>query len=236
MMDIIKQCMENGESYVFRQKFNNLFSKEEFNHLLNLRPFTTVSRFLPTKRNKRLETYKALTSEQKREPWVKSLDSIPPSIIEEVIRTCVCYWPDCSRVNKQINDLCFELEELSGENCDAHIFFAIDKKLENSFGAHYDEATNLIVQVEGRTHWKVCTDKVNTDEVPPNVKDIDKYGVGIDTILNPGDAIFIPKHVLHEPKNLTSRISVSFPMKSRQPWLTRPNQRQDRKWLEVDFT
>ena len=54
-MDIIKQCMENGESYVFRQKFNNLFSKEEFNHLLNLRPFTTVSRFLPTKRNKRLE-------------------------------------------------------------------------------------------------------------------------------------------------------------------------------------
>jgi len=236
MMDELKECMENNESRVFKNAFPNIFSVEEFNRLLNLRSFQTIQRLTPTREVRKLTKWKNLSDQDRREPWVKDTTTIPPSLVEEIINSCVCYWPDSSRVNKQINDLCFELEELSGENCDAHIFFAIDKKLENSFGAHYDEATNLIVQVEGRTHWKVCTDKVNTDEVPPNVKDIDKYGVGIDTILNPGDAIFIPKHVLHEPKNLTSRISVSFPMKSREPWLTRPNQRQDRKWLEVDFT
>ena len=155
--------------------------------------------------------------------------------MEEVINSCVCYWPDSSRVNKEINDLAIELEEMSGENCDAHIFFSVKKELENFFGAHYDGATNLIVQTVGKTHWRCCKDPVDTSKVSPNVKNIEDYGVYIDEVLEPGDAIFIPREVLHEPKNLTSRISVSFPMRSREKWLKTRNPRQDRKWLNIPF-
>ena len=166
---------------------------------------------------------------------MKDTTTIPPSLVEEVINSCVCYWPDSSRVNKKINDIALQLEDMSDENCDAHIFFSVKKELENFFGAHYDTATNLIVQAVGRTHWRCCKDPVDTSKVPPNVKNIEDYGVYIDEVLEPGDAIFIPKEVLHEPRNLTPRISVSFPMRSRDKWLKTKNPRQDRKWLSVDF-
>ena len=231
----IRECIDNKESRVLKGAFPDIFSVEEFNRLLNLRSFQTTQRLTPTKQVKSLTKWKALSDEDKREPWVKDTTTIPPSLVEEVINSCVCYWPDSSRVNEKINDLAFQLEEMSDENCDAHIFFSVKKELENFFGAHYDTATNLIVQAVGRPHWRCCKYPVDTSKVPPNVKNIEDYGVYIDEVLEPGDAIFIPKEVLHEPRNLTPRISVSFPMRSRDKWLKTKNPRQDRKWLNVDF-
>ena len=219
MMDIIhstliQECMEKNEARVFKNAFPNIFSTEEFNNLLNLRAFQTVERLQPTKEVRKLTKWKRLSEEDRREPWVKNANTIP---------------------NEKINELAFDLEEMSGENCDAHIFFSVKEGLENHWGAHYDDATNLIVQAVGKTHWRCCKDQVDIDVVPTNVKNIEDYGLYIDEVLEPGDAIFIPKSVIHEPKNLTSRISVSFPMKSRENWLERKNQRQDRKWLNIDF-
>ena len=234
-MEELKECMENNESHIFKNAFPNIFSVEEFNSLLNLRSFQTIQRLTPTKQVKKLKKWKNLSDEDRREPWVKDTTTIPPSLVEEVINSCVCYWPDSSRVNKEINDLSLQLEDMSGENCDAHIFFSVKKELENFFGAHYDTATNFIVQAVGRTHWRCCKDAVDTSEVSTNVKNIEDYGIYIDEVLEPGDAIFIPKGVLHEPRNLTSRISVSFPMRSRDKWLKTKNPRQDRKWLNIKF-
>ena len=233
---LIQECMEKNEARVFKNAFPNIFSTEEFNNLLNLRAFQTVERLQPTKEVRKLTKWKRLSEEDRREPWVKNANTIPPTLVEEIINSSVCYWPDSSRANEKINELAFYLEELSGENCDAHIFFSVKEGLENHWGAHYDDATNLIVQAVGKTHWRCCKDQVDIDVVPTNVKNIEDYGLYIDEVLEPGDAIFIPKSVIHEPKNLTSRISVSFPMKSRENWLERKNQRQDRKWLNIDFT
>ena len=200
-----------------------------------MRSFQTIERLIPTKEVRKYTKWKRLSEEDRREPWVKNTNTIPPTLVEEIINSSVCYWPDSSRVNEKINDLAWNLEELSGENCDAHIFFSVKKELENHWGAHYDDATNLIVQAVGKTHWRCCKDKVDVNEVPTNVKNIEDYGVYIDEVLEPGDAIFIPKAVIHEPRNLTSRVSVSFPMISREKWLERKNQRQDRKWLNIQF-
>ena len=93
----------------------------------------------------------------------------------------------------------------------------------------------LLFKLQEKPHWRCCKDPVDTSKVSPNVKNIEDYGVYIDEVLEPGDAIFIPKEVLHEPRNLTPRISVSFPMRSRGKWLKTKNPRQDRKWLSVDF-
>ena len=235
MMNELKKCIENNESRVFKNAFPDIFSVKQFNRLLNLRSFQTIQRLVPTREVRKLTKWKNLSDQDRREPWVKDTTTIPPSLVEEIINSCVCYWPDSSRVNKQINSLALELEEISGENCDAHIFFSVKKELENFFGAHYDTATNLIIQSVGKTHWRCCKEQVNTEEVPANVKNIENYGVHIDEVLEPGDAIFIPKAVLHEPRNLTARISVSFPMRSREKWLDKKNSRQDRKWLDVKF-
>jgi len=233
---LIQECMEKNEARVFKNIFPDIFSVEEFNKLLNLRSFQTTQRLIPTKEVRKLTKWKNLSDQDRREPWVKDTTTIPPTLVEEIINSSVCYWPDSSRVNEKINQIAFYLEEMSGENCDAHIFFSVKKELENFFGAHYDTATNLIVQAVGRTHWRCCKDSVDTSKVPPNVKNIEDYGVYIDEVLEPGDAIFIPKEVIHEPRNLTSRISVSFPMRSREKWLNTRNPRQDRKWLNIDFT
>ena len=146
MMNELKECMENNESRVFKNAFPNIFSVEEFNRLLNLRSFQTTQRLTPTKEVRKLTKWKNLSDQDRREPWVKDTTTIPPSLVEEIINSCVCYWPDSSRVNKQINDLTFELEEMSNENCDAHIFFSVKKELENFFEHIMILTTNFIVQ------------------------------------------------------------------------------------------
>ena len=123
----IRECIDNKESRVFKGAFPDIFSVEEFNRLLNLRSFQTTQRLTPTKQVKSLTKWKALSDEDKREPWVKDTTTIPPSLVEEVINSCVCYWPDSSRVNEKINDLAFQLEEMSDEIVMHTYFFLLRK-------------------------------------------------------------------------------------------------------------
>jgi ribosomal protein L16 Arg81 hydroxylase len=73
---------------------------------------------------------------------------------------------------------------------DTHIYTGHQEGC-NSFGLHFDTADNFILQVIGKSRWIV-----------PHY---------IDTVLNPGDLIWIPRFVVHGCQPLSKRISLSFP-------------------------
>ena len=73
---------------------------------------------------------------------------------------------------------------------DVHVYTGQENDC-NSFGAHFDLADNFILQTEGKSRWIVSH--------------------AFDIILNPGDAIFIPRNWVHECKPMGKRISLSFP-------------------------
>ncbi len=65
------------------------------------------------------------------------------------------------------------------------------KKEACSFGKHLDYAHNLIVQQKGKSRWIV-----------------DNF---CDTVLEPGDMLYIPFKYKHECVPLSKRLSISFP-------------------------
>jgi ribosomal protein L16 Arg81 hydroxylase len=73
---------------------------------------------------------------------------------------------------------------------DVHVYIGVNEK-SKSFGEHCDKSANFILQTEGKSRWIVSN--------------------FLDVILEPGDAIYIPKLQMHECLPITKRISLSFP-------------------------
>ena len=141
--------------------------------------------------------------------WLTDPNSFPPDLIQQVIKENVCYLRDCSRVNKKINYLCKELEQITDYPTDAHIYFSVTETPVKGFGVHWDQSHNLIVQIEGESRfqvWGETTDKTYRGIEKPEEDPI------LDVIMKPGDVIFIPILFLHSATSLTKRLSISFPM------------------------
>jgi hypothetical protein len=202
---------------VFKNTFLNVLSPVEFENLLNLTPFTNTLRFVPTFPNKNYDWQLPY--------WNTGTNNWPIDIVEEIINSGACYMRDCSRVNYKINKICSVLENEMLNTVDAHIYFSRDNSLDNGFGIHNDAAHNFIIQIEGTTHWKVGSNYYLNDEVNlSSFKDNDT--LSIDTILEPGDAIFVPAYVYHSAKSLSKRISISFPMPAEKSTYF-----ENRKWI-----
>ena len=145
--------------------------------------------------------------------WTKDPNCFPPSLIKKLIDNIMIYFVDMSRATEKINDFARQIEDDYGKQTDAHIYVCRNLEIKHHFGVHYDFNHNLIVQCEGKTNFKVW------DEV----KDVDRNlkGIGINTRLEmevepvldvnmePGDAVWIPKHFPHLATSLTPRLSVS---------------------------
>lgn len=202
---------------VFKNLFHNVLSLEEFENILNLTPFTSTERFVPT--------FPIPEFEWQLPYWNTGSNHWPINIVEELVNTGACYLRDCSRLNPKINQICSVIETETNNAVDAHVYFSKSSQLENGFGIHKDLAHNFIIQIEGQTHWKVGTnfytdDRDNLEEWRYNDK------LSIDVILNPGDAIFVPANVYHSAKPLSKRISISFPMPANKSIYF-----ENRKWI-----
>ena len=179
-------------------------------------------------------------------PWHLEDNEIPISKFKEFIDTLsVFYFMDCSRVKKEFNAFCAELEELEGRPFDTHIFVHY-KNLEkpHPFGCHYDCQSNVIVQCEGSTHWRVYP-KVEHDESLtnreiaqliadrklPNTKMTPTEDPIIDVILEPGDAIWIPQFYPHHAISKEKRISISFA--GYKDLMSNKSFYRDRKWITL---
>ena len=201
------------EAIYIEKYLPDLFSWEELADLINIRPLLTTKRV------------KLLDPKNRHFKWISTgwnhdPNCYPPSLIKNLLDEMVIYFTDMSRATKKINDFATLIENKYHRNTDAHIYVCRKPELEHPFGAHFDDAYNVIVQCEGQTHFKVW----NKIEVN-NFSELGKSGKNlklnikeepiIDVIMNPGDALWIPIHYPHHAISLTPRLSVSFPFTPR---------------------
>lgn len=201
----------------------NLFSWKELETLLNLRPFTNKSRFITVEDTR--DEWIISKSCFYNSDWLTDKHSYPPEVVRYFINNSVCYLRDCSRVNKSINSVCRELETLTNRPSDAHIYFCLTDNLGSGFGPHWDNQHNLIVQVEGETHFRIWGE--TTEWNYARVSEPRQQPI-VDTIMKPGDVVFVPAHYVHCATSLMKRLSVSFPMVKADDSL-----HQSRDWIEL---
>lgn len=80
-----------------------------------------------------------------------------------------------------------------------------------SFNIHEDDAYNLILQVDGETHWIVYKNRMS--ELMTDFRyNEDDLEIAIDVTMVPGDMLYIPKKCLHQAHPKGKRLSISIPM------------------------
>lgn len=195
----LKECVP----FLSKRLLPNLYNFTLLEQQLNFRPCMLPSRF------------KTINRPDKQWPlggWL-SENTWPPSLIQEEIQTGVIYIKDCSRITKEMNNVCKEIEEVTNWPTDVHIFCSLSSTLDKSgFLRHNDNQHNLIVAQEGRLQVKVWQeDKCIIDEICEN-----------------GDAVYVPKNTDHQVVPLDKRVSLSFSMADYETFF------QEREWIDLN--
>lgn len=126
-------------------------------------------------------------------------------------------------------NICDEVEKHFPEiRASLHVYCGLDAS--KSFKIHEDFANNFILQVEGNTHWKVYHNRASNmvGQVDYDIMD-DELDCAIDTILTPGDLLFIPARCYHYAQPQEKRLSISIPMQHMLPHL----KKVDRTYYEI---
>lgn len=196
--------------------FPNLFSWKEFEYLINIRPLMNIERFFAYDENKNKIDH---SDGWQVSPWSIDDDCYPSSIIKEYIEKYLCMMNDMSRSSENINKLANALEKKFKCPVDAHIYVCRNTNIDHPFGMHTDITDNLIVLCEGMQNVKVC-------DLQQNMQ--------LDVIMNPGDAVFIPAQYPHQLVTLSSRLSVSFPIRLKSSTTLEDSTTfEDRTWIKL---
>jgi len=133
--------------------------------------------------------------------------------------------------NKAVNELLQSIENAFDVACDAHIYGALGGA--SSFKIHWDQPANFIMQIHGETHWTVynerCSTLVKYTGFPYNPTE-DEVTPAIDTVLQPGDMLYIPSRCYHCARPDQERLSLSIPC-----WHD-PENKPDRNQYILDIT
>ena len=150
--------------------------------------------------------------------WDVNPNEMPPNLFYQHLKnkTGVFYFRDMSKYKFEFNEICKELEEKFRRPFDTHIFVHYNNlDVPHPFGCHWDTQNNVIVQCEGTTNFKVWPSE-SIDPMGANQKltfvDDKEDPPLLDVLMEPGDAIWIPKHCPHQAISKTERFSISFPM------------------------
>jgi ribosomal protein L16 Arg81 hydroxylase len=208
--------IKKAKPFYIKNVLNNLFSWEELEKLLNLRPFVNIDR-LKIINNK---TYKWNCCS-----WLTEKNSWPPDILQKEIKHYVCYIADSSRVNKKINLICKILEKNLKKPTDAHIYFSFTTKNDEGFGIHNDVSDNIIIQIEGESNIEVWDFEEKSENRFINELNTKSF---LNVNMKKGDVIFIPRKHWHRVISKTKRLSISFPMSENE------NIQQERNWINLE--
>ena len=115
----------------------NLLSWNELAYLINIRPLMTKERVKLLDPQKREFKWKCTG-------WHRNPDCYPPSLIRLLLDEMVMYFTDMSRATKNLNDFASKVEDEYQKQTDAHIYVCRNPELEHPFGAHYDDAYNIL--------------------------------------------------------------------------------------------
>lgn len=217
---IRNKILQNKPCY-FPNAFEKIFSWNELENILNLRPFINLKRFsVLSNENYRWEN----------QVWLSDPTSFPPSLLQNILKTHHCNIVDCSRINETVNNICAELENIFENSAvDAHIYFTVANILNGGFKTHWDYSHNLIIQVEGNTRfllWDHFSNEV-LNHKPANSLSVQPM---YDVVLSPGDAVFVPLRSYHRAISKTKRLSISFPIS-----IKNEHMKQDRNWIKLNL-
>lgn len=140
--------------------------------------------------------------------------------------------------NRKTMELLNVFEQLFDVNAAIHVYCGLEDSA--SFPIHDDYPVNFIIQVEGKTRWKVFENRISylhrigtlNDRMPNRIINDNDLRVAIDVELEPGDALYIPSRCYHVAYPKGKRISMSIPC-----WVKYPNdpatQNSDRNWYSI---
>jgi ribosomal protein L16 Arg81 hydroxylase len=121
-------------------------------------------------------------------------------------------------VNNNVNELMNTFENLFDVHAAGHLYCGYQGS--NSFHIHDDYPVNWIIQVEGNTRWKVFNNRISylyqTGTMNGKLHE-EQLDCAIDTVLEPGDMLYIPSRTFHVAYPSEKRISLSVPCWNRLP-------------------
>jgi hypothetical protein len=200
---MIEKMLDN-EPFLERKFLPNLYSWKSLEEHINFRPALYPKRF---------KTFSKGEKKWKAGGWLTNYDTWPATYVKDELKEGVIFLKDCSRINKDINAICKNIEDITKWPTDCHIFISLKPLDKTGFGKHNDEQHNLIVAQEGKLEISVW-DK--NDELV------------IDTLLQNGDCVFVPAKCNHKVLPFDDkRYSFSFSMAPYEKFF------QERDWIEV---
>jgi hypothetical protein len=197
--------MKECKPFLVRSFLPNLYSWPKLEDHLNFRPAQYSERFKTVERNRP-------DIKWKMGGWLTNNTTWPPNLIKKELQEEVIYLTDCSRITKEINNICSQMEDATGWPVDLHIFISLNPASKEGFSKHNDAQNNLIVSQEGSLSIKVWD---SSDSLILN-----------DTLSN-GDSVFIPKKFNHQIIPLEKRYSFSFSFADYDSFF------QERDWIEL---
>ncbi len=135
--------------------------------------------------------------------------------------------------NTYIESLLKTIESTFDGCCDAHLFVTSGRDNSHpSFKPHFDKPCNFIMQMEGKTRWKVYNERCSAlleGSDPPYTPSQDELTIAIDTVLEEGDVLYFGSRYYHNTEHTEgSRLSVSIPI-----WFPKRCECSDRKHYKL---
>ena len=146
--------------------------------------------------------------EEKIYPWSDVSRFSSREIFEYINSGKAFYCSNFNKFNNKCNSLSAEVyENIPDINLDFHLYGGLKKSAE-SFSIHRDTANNIILQIDGESHWKVYNADSSIEE--RNLSSDDRLQLLIDYTLKPGDLLYIPTGNYHKCCPLSKRLSISI--------------------------
>ncbi len=114
--------------------------------------------------------------------------------------------------SEKTNHLLTVFEKMFSINAAIHVYCGLGPS--TSFPIHDDYPSNFIIQVEGKTRWKVFNNRISymhRTGIMNNIVTEEDLDVAVDVVLEPGDALYIPSRCFHVAYPDSKRLSMSIP-------------------------
>ncbi|CAJ0964053.1 unnamed protein product, partial [Mesorhabditis belari] len=213
----VLQCLDSGMPCVIRKFAKNMtaFEKWSFSYLSSIAGGRTVPVEIGSRYDDEDWSQTLMTIDEFLEDFVLSSDQLLPGYLAQ------------HRLFTQIPQLFDDIDtkevEMIGKDIDWNVWFGPAGTI-SSF--HHDPRDNLFIQIVGSKFLRLAhpsdTNKLyprddilkNTSQIDGENPDLNSYPLfseaqTVDVIVNPGDAVLIPKSYWHFVKSLTPSMSVS---------------------------
>lgn len=155
-----------------------------------------------------IDNEKTIPLEEKIYPWSNVPRFSSGEIFGHINSGKAFYCANFNKINNACNSLSAEVyENLPNINLDFHVYGGLKKSAE-SFAIHRDYSNNIILQIEGESHWKVYNADSSIEE--RTLRSDERLELLIDYTLKPGDLLYIPSENYHKCNPLSKRLSISI--------------------------